>query len=102
MYKLTILFFLLTTIGSQSLMDNCKIIFNNENASYTLNIDSGSLRFENNQPDVMVVVVGDDSADTDKAPLGSAQEPPSSSGKIYKVTSTNIIFAVFFSIMLMF
>lgn len=75
MYKLTILFFLLTTYCSQSLTDNYKITFDNENASYTVKIDNGSLIFENNQPDVTVTT-----------PFGSTQELPNSSGKIYKIT----------------
>ena len=79
MYKLTILFFFLTAFSSQSLMNSYKITFDNENASYTLEIDNGSLVFENNQPDVTVMTVGDDSADTDKA--------PNKHGKVYKITN---------------
>ena len=78
MYKLTILFFFLTAFNSLSLTDTYEIIFDNENASYTLDIDNDDLVFEDNQPNVTVTPIGDDSDNTDK--------PPSASGKIYKIT----------------
>ena len=86
MYKLTMLFFFLTAYSSQSLMNNYKIVFENEDATYTLKIDNGSLAFENDQPGVTVTADGVNSVDTNKAPFGSAQEPPSTSRKTYKIT----------------
>ena len=76
MYKLTMFFFLLTAFSSQGLMDSYKITFNNEDATYTLEIDNGSLVFENNQPNVTVTAIGNDATDTDKNTVG----------KIYKIT----------------
>ena len=78
MYKLTMLFFFLTAFNSLSLTDTYEIIFDNENASYTLDIVNDDLVFEDNQPNVTVTPIGDDSDNTDK--------PPSTSGKIYKIT----------------
>ena len=76
MYKLTILFFFLTAFSSQGLMDSYKITFDNENATYTLQIKEGSLVFEN-QPNVTVTAIADSnpSADIDKT-----------TSKIYKIT----------------
>ena len=76
-YKLTMLFFILTAFSSQSLTNNYKIIFENENASYILKIDNGSLVFKNDQPDVRVTAVSNNSADIGKV---------NTSGKIYKIT----------------
>ena len=78
MYKLTILFFILTAFNSQSLTDDYKITFENEYASYILKINNGDIVFENNQPYVTVTQIGDNVANTDKAPTNP--------GKIYKIT----------------
>ena len=80
MYKLTILFSFLTLYSSIGLMDSYKIAFNTENASYTLQIHNGEFVFDDNQPNVTVTYMGDNSADTDKPPLDSTQ------GKFYKIT----------------
>ena len=76
MYKLTILFFFLTAFNSQSLMDSYKITFDNENATYILQIKEGSLVMKN-QPNVTVtaIVENNPAADTDKK-----------TSKIYKIT----------------
>ena len=64
MYKLTILFFFLTAFSSQGLMDSYKITFDNENASYTLQIKEGGLVFEN-QPNVTVTAIANSNPSTD-------------------------------------
>ena len=66
-YKLIILSFFLTAFNSQSLINNYKIIFENENATYTLKIDNSSLVFENGQPNVTVTADGNNSSNVDKA-----------------------------------
>ena len=78
MYKLTMLFFFLTVCSSQGLIDHYKIIFDNENASYTLQIEKDCLVFENNQPNVSVIEVGTSGTNTDKN-INAA-------GKFYKIT----------------
>ena len=97
-YKLTMLFFFLTVYSSQSLTDNYKITFENENASYLLNINNGGLVFENNQPNVTITAIDDNNAadsaqeqpfdSTQEQPFDSTQEQPfdSTQGKIYKIT----------------
>ena len=80
MYKLTILFSFLTLYSSIGLMDSYKISFNNENASYILQIHNGEFVFDDNQPNVTVTYMGGNSADTDKPPLDSNQ------GKLYMIT----------------
>ena len=81
MYKLTILFFFLTAFNSQSLMDSYKITFDNENASYILQIKEGNLVMEN-QPNVTITAIVENNpvADTEKPPFDSAQ------GRVYKIT----------------
>ena len=74
MYKLTILFFFLTAFSSQGLMDVYQLKFENKDATYTLQVNNGSLVFEN-QPDVTVVEYGNAAVDNEQ----------SASGKIYKI-----------------
>ena len=77
MYKLTILFFILTAFNSQSLINTYQLIFENKEATYMLQVKEGNLIFEN-QPNVKVKIHGDSASDTE--PSSSAQ------GKIYKIT----------------
>ena len=77
MYKLTILFFFLIAFNSQSLTDTYQLIFENKEATYTLQIKEGSLVFEN-QPGIKLKVNSANASNTDNT--------SNTKGKMYKIT----------------